>query len=43
MKTGKVFTAKKAMFLNMKEDNLIIRSTSFKNKRVYSRKTKHKD
>lgn len=34
------FTAKKALFLNMKEDNLILRAATFKNKKTYSRKNK---
>lgn len=31
-------TAKKAKFLNMQEDGIKIRSSSFKNKKKYSRK-----
>lgn len=40
MKTGKVFTAKKAMFLNMQEDGIKQRSQKFKNKKNYNRRDK---
>ena len=33
-------TGKKAQFLNMKEDGLKIRATSFKNKKAYNKKDK---
>lgn len=41
MKTGKIFTAKKAIFLNMQEDGIKQRSQTFKNKKkAYNRKDK---
>lgn len=38
--TTKGFTGRKAVFLNMKEDGLKQRSTTFKNKKAYDRKEK---
>ena len=38
-KTGS-FTGKKAQFLNMAQDGLKIRASTFKNKRAYNRKDK---
>ena len=35
-----MLTGKKAQFLNMQEDGLKIRSTTFKNKKAYDRKSK---
>jgi len=37
------FTGKKAMHLNMKQDGLKIRSQTFRNKKIYSRKVKHRN
>jgi hypothetical protein len=37
-KAGKAFTGKKAQFLNMVEDGIKIRSTTFRNKKAYNRK-----
>ena len=34
------FTGKKAQFLNMAQDGLKIRATTFKNKKAYNRKDK---
>lgn len=34
-------TGQKAQFLNLKEDGLRIRSATFRNKKAYTRKTKH--
>ena len=35
------FTGRKAQFLNLQRDGIKLRSTTFRNKKVYSRKTKH--
>lgn len=37
------FTGKKAQHLNMAQDGIKIRSASFKNKKAYDRKVKHKN
>lgn len=37
------FTGKKAMFLNMKQDGLKLRSNKFKNKKIYTRKVKNSE
>lgn len=34
-------TGQKAMFLNLKEDGIKVRSATFKNKKAYNRKAKH--
>lgn len=39
-KVDKTFTARKAMFLNMQEDGIKLRSQRFKNKKAYNRKNK---
>ena len=38
---SKGFTGQKAQFLNMQEDGLKIRSTTFKNKKAHDRKNKN--
>lgn len=37
------FTGKKAIFLNMKQDGLKIRASAHRNKKIYSRKVKHRN